>query len=341
MNTVLGAYNNFRVGVKLAIGFGLILLMAAIIMLSGINGFRNIEAYSKKSIISNNVNNYLEEARRERLRFQYTHDYAAINKNGELINKITRELDTAQTLKWDADTRVVLDKIIQTLKEYAATRENLIAASQKRDDAAKKLDNDTITVAIDNLHQQFERATLPADLRLDYLALHERFSTIRNLAHELTLTQSDKTEARLRKMLTDTGTLINQLLPRFANEQQDGLNRVWQQFVTYNGDVTLYTAAYQAEIDAAQRMTSIANTLNQAVDQLYQAQLVKVSNIITQSQYSQLFIGIAIIVAGILMAWRITLQLTRPLHQSLSMAEKIANGDLSASLSVSRKDELG
>ncbi|MGM3175414.1 methyl-accepting chemotaxis protein [Dickeya lacustris] len=341
MNTVLGAYNNFRVGVKLAIGFGLILLMAAIIMLSGINGFRNIDAYSKKSIISNNVNSYLEEARRERVRFQYTHDYAAINKNGELLNKMARELDTAQTLTWDADTRVVLDKVIQTTKAYALARENLVAASQKRDAAAQKLDNDTINIAIDNLHQQFDRAPLSAELRVDYLALRERFTTISSLAHELTLTQSDKTEARLRKMLADTGTLINQLLPRFANEQQDGLNRVWQQFVTYNGDVTLYTAAYQAEMSAAQRMTGIANTLNQAVDQLYQAQLVKVSNIITQSQYSQLFIGIAIIVAGILMAWRITLQLTRPLHQSLSMAEKIANGDLSASLAVSRKDELG
>ncbi|GAB7258348.1 hypothetical protein DZS_29440 [Dickeya ananatis] len=80
MNTVFDAYNNLKVGVKLALGFGLILLMAVIIMLSGINGFRNIDAYSQKSIISNSINSNLEEARRERLRFQYTHDYAALNK---------------------------------------------------------------------------------------------------------------------------------------------------------------------------------------------------------------------------------------------------------------------
>ncbi|MCI4202688.1 hypothetical protein F6X50_16440 [Dickeya dianthicola] len=94
MKTVFGAYNNFRVGVKPAIVFGLILLMAALIMRFGINSFQNIDAYSQKSIINNNINSYLEEARRERLRFQYTHDYAAINKNGELLNN-------AQTIKWD------------------------------------------------------------------------------------------------------------------------------------------------------------------------------------------------------------------------------------------------
>ncbi|MGM3190203.1 hypothetical protein ACS25B_04525 [Dickeya dadantii subsp. dieffenbachiae] len=164
MKTVLGAYNNFRVGVKLAMGFGLILLMAAIIMLSGINGFQNIDAYSQKSIISNNINSYLEEARRERLRFQYTHDYAAINKNGELLNKLnkmTQSLNVAQTMKWDADTRILLDKIIQSGKEYNVARESLISASQKRDAIGQKLSQDTIGKVIDTLRGQFDDSHRP------------------------------------------------------------------------------------------------------------------------------------------------------------------------------------
>ncbi|MBO8135443.1 MULTISPECIES: methyl-accepting chemotaxis protein [Dickeya] len=341
MNTVFGAYNNFRVGVKLAMGFGLILLMAAIIMLSGINGFRNIDAYSQKSIISNNINSYLEEARRERLRFQYTHDYAAINKNGELLNKMTQSLNVAQTMKWDADTRIVLDRIIQSGKEYNVARENLISASQKRDAIGQKLSQDTIGKIIDTLRGKFDAATLPAELRLEFMYINEGLSDIKDTAHELTLMPSAETETALRKTLDTAQRAITQALPKFSTEQQAWLNQTWLPFATYSGDITLYMAAYQEENAASQRMADIALVLNQSATQLYQTQLDKVDNITRQSQYQQWIIGLAIIAIGVLMAWRITLQLTRPLRQSLSLAERIAQGDLTASITVTRKDELG
>ncbi|WPD75875.1 methyl-accepting chemotaxis protein [Dickeya fangzhongdai] len=341
MNTVFGAYNNFKVGVKLAMGFGLILLMAAIIMLSGINGFRNIDAYSQKSIISNNINSYLEEARRERLRFQYTHDYAAINKNGELLNKMTQSLNVAQTMKWDADTRILLDKIIQSGKEYNVARENLISASQKRDAIGQKLSQETIGKVIDTLRGQFDAATLPAELRLEFMYINEGLSDIKDTAHELTLMPSAETETALRKTLDSAQQAITQALPKFSTEQQAWLNQTWLPFATYSGDITLYMAAYQEESAASQRMADIALVLNQSATQLYQTQLDKVDNITRQSQYQQWIIGLAIIAIGVLMAWRITLQLTRPLRQSLSLAERIAQGDLTASITVTRKDELG
>ncbi|MGM3161897.1 methyl-accepting chemotaxis protein [Dickeya undicola] len=341
MNTVFGAYNNFKVGVKLAMGFGLILLMAAIIMLSGVNGFRNIDAYSQKSIISNNINSYLEEARRERLRFQYTHDYAAMNKNGELLNKMTQSLNIAQTLKWDADTRIVLDRIIQSSKEYNVARENLISASQKRDAIGQKLSQETIGKVIDRLHGQFDAATLPTELRLEFMYINEGMADIKDTAHELTLIPSAETEAALRKALNSAQHVITQALPKFSTEQQAWLNQAWRPFTTYGGDITLYMAAFQQEDAASQRMADIALVLNQSATQLYQTQLDKVNNITRQSQYQQWLIGLAIIAIGVLMAWRITLQLTRPLRQSLSLAERIAHGDLTVDITVDRKDELG
>ncbi|WKV50809.1 methyl-accepting chemotaxis protein [Dickeya fangzhongdai] len=341
MNTVFGAYNNFRVGVKLAMGFGLILLMAAIIMLSGINGFRNIDAYSQKSIISNTINSSLEEARRERLRFQYTHDYSAINKNGELLNKMTQSLDIAQTMKWDADTRILLDKIIQSSKDYGVARESLVSASQKRDAIGQKLSQETIGKIIDTLRGQFDAATLPAELRLEFMYINEGLSDIKDTAHELTLMPSAETETALRKALGTAQQAITQALPKFSAEQQTWLNQTWLPFATYSGDITLYMAAYQEENAASQRMADIALVLNQSATQLYQTQLDKVDNITRQSQYEQWIIGLAIIAIGVLLAWRITLQLTRPLRQSLSLAEQIAQGDLTASITVTRKDELG
>ncbi|GAB7258347.1 hypothetical protein DaDZ19_00120 [Dickeya ananatis] len=48
-------------------------------------------------------------------------------------------LNTAETLKWDADTRILLDKITQASKEYNTARGNLLTASQKRDAIGQKI----------------------------------------------------------------------------------------------------------------------------------------------------------------------------------------------------------
>ncbi|UJR61621.1 methyl-accepting chemotaxis protein [Dickeya zeae] len=341
MNTVFGAYNNFKVGVKLALGFGLLLLMAIIIMLSGINGFRNIDAYSQKSIISNSINSNLEEARRERLRFQYTHDYAALNKNSELLNKITQLLNTAETLKWDADTRILLDKITQASKEYNTARGNVLIASQKRDAVSQKLSQGAVGNVVDTLRRQFDSALLPLELRLEFLYIHEALSDIKDAAHELMLAPSGENEAALRKALATAQHTLTQALPQYDAEQQAWLNQAWQVFATYDRDVSLYMTAYQEENTASQRMADIALVLNQATTQLYQAQLTKVDDITRQSQYEQWVIGLAIIAIGVLLAWRITLLITQPLRQSLSMAEQIAQGDLTATITVNRRDELG
>lgn len=46
-------------------------------------------------------------------------------------------------------------------------------------------------------------------------------------------------------------------------------------------------------------------------------------------------------IAGVLIVWRITLQITRPLHSFLAMAERIANGDLHQAQTSKRRDEPG
>ncbi|MGM3175413.1 methyl-accepting chemotaxis protein [Dickeya lacustris] len=341
MTTILNSYNNLNVGIKLAIGFGLILLMSTFIMLSGVNGFRNIDAFVNKSIISNDINNNLNEARRARLTFQYTHDYTAINKVGDLMTKVGQSLEQAHQLSWRSESKQLLDQLSNSYKDYLPAREALIKASQQRDTIALKLNRNNSADVITLLRSQLNGTTLTPELRSEFVLLSEQLSEARDLAHELLVNPTAQSEANLRTALGNMKSAFSQSLSKFSPEQQGQLNQALQFFSAYTGYIDSYMKSVQDENTAAKTMSNAAATMDSLSNDLYQRQLPQIRDTTIGSQWQLVITGLVIIALGILMAWRITLQLTRPLHQSLSMAEKIANGDLSASLAVSRKDELG
>ncbi|WP_035341694.1 methyl-accepting chemotaxis protein, partial [Dickeya sp. DW 0440] len=341
MTTILNSYNNLTVGIKLAIGFGLILLMSTFIMLSGVNGFRNIDTYVNKSIISNDINNNLNEARRARLTFQYTHDYTAINKVGDLMTKVGQSLNQTREFSWSPGSQTLLDQLNEAYNRYLPARELLIKASQQRDAVAQKLSQESSAEVLNTLRTRFNNSAITPELRLQFISVFEQLSEVRDLTHELVLQPSDQRAAKLRKAISTAATTFSQAQTSFNSEQQGWLNQSWQFFSAYSGYLDDYMRAFRDESDAAQAMQNAASILDSASNDLYAHQLALVSDTTTRSEWQLLITGLIIIALGVLMAWRITLQLTRPLHQSLSMAEKIASGDLSASLAVSRKDELG
>jgi methyl-accepting chemotaxis protein len=54
-----------------------------------------------------------------------------------------------------------------------------------------------------------------------------------------------------------------------------------------------------------------------------------------------LTIGVAAMLAGMLIAWRITRSITGPLRTAVALAETVAAGDLSSAIAVDRRDETG
>ncbi len=77
------------------------------------------------------------------------------------------------------------------------------------------------------------------------------------------------------------------------------------------------------------------------VNAFMQDELAQTHNDINLAQLQMGITTLIAIIAGVLIAWRITLQITRPLHSTLAMAERIAGGDLRQAQTSTRRDELG
>ncbi|GAB7206180.1 hypothetical protein OS21_26730 [Dickeya oryzae] len=141
--SILGEkYDNLKVGTRLSLGFGVVLLLSLVVLISGLVGFRTIDDSNIKVQVTNELNAALAQARVLRTQFQFTHDYSVIEKNGVLVNKMGDILAQAKNLSWDKNTLDDVERIDQNLKVYSAAREAFITTSKKRDTAGLAISQD-------------------------------------------------------------------------------------------------------------------------------------------------------------------------------------------------------
>ncbi len=102
-----------------------------------------------------------------------------------------------------------------------------------------------------------------------------------------------------------------------------------------------YQAAFTVQEKQSAELTATAGKLNAAVTDLYQAQLVNVIDAISEANVIMYGAAVLGVLAGLIIAWRITRNITQPLRETLLVANKIAAGDLTAQIDTQRGDEPG
>ncbi|AJC66580.1 methyl-accepting chemotaxis protein [Dickeya zeae] len=341
--SILGEkYDNLKVGTRLSLGFGLVLLLSLVVLISGLVGFRTIDDSNTKVQVTNALDATLAQARVLRTQFQFTHDYSVIEKNGVLVNKMGDILAQAKNLSWDKNTFDDVERIDQDLKVYSAAREAFIATSKKRDTAGLAISQDDSEKVLETFQSQWQQATgLPSDTQLVLYQLGERMSDIRDVAHDLLLAPSDNTLAVTLKSIDTAEKAIKEKAGQLPAAIQASLKTAWDYFLVYRQSAGAYLAAFQDETRASQAMTASADKLNKDVSALFSQQLANSTQTTRSSELKMMVTGLAVVLFGIFMAWRISVQIVTPLKQGLSVAERIAEGDLSSSVSSSRRDELG
>ncbi|MCI4184413.1 methyl-accepting chemotaxis protein [Dickeya dianthicola] len=342
MNILGGKYENLKLGIKLSLGFGAVLLLSMIVLISGVIGFRAVADNNDKALIANQLNATLAQARMLRTQFQYTRDYSAIDKNNQLVNKMADIISQAKTLDWDKDTIDDVERIEQDLNAYRVMREAFVAASKKRDAAGLTIGQDESGGVLETFHGKWQQtAGISSDVQVTLYQLGESMSDIRDVAHDLLLAPSDKILSVTLKSIDTAEKTIKEKAGQLPPEAQAWLKTSWDYFLEYRRSAAAYLAAFQDETRASQALTTAADKLNTDVSNLFNLQLDNSSQITRSSELKIIVTGLAVILLGIIMAWRISIQLITPLKLSLSVAERIASGDLSSVVSTTRRDELG
>ncbi len=336
---------NLSVGRKLALGFGLTLLLTLAVMLIGQRGLLDLASGSDTLGALNELDRAALGTRLVELRLilegdsahaeQLQQDIAALH---EAIARLTGSIG--------ADMAV----LEEDLQRYQAAVEALLAAAQAHRKAEDTLIHhaDASTLSLGSLQRQALSALefsddIPAGLA-DVRGLAE-------LVDQLLLTRQHVETLRVRpdqaaadaasKALGRTFDLLSRLRKTLGPSLASQLFLVDGMLQSYRDALAELQTSLANSQRARAELQRSADDFGQHAQALAERHKRHLTDAQRRSQI-QLLIGAALaLLLGSATAWLIARQVTIPLRRTLTFAGGIANGDLGQSLQVDRRDELG
>jgi len=351
-SSVLRSVRNLRIATKLYLGFGFVLLMLLLVAGVGTVAMKGIEQQSRKAGAAAAIQEELGLAEMARLQYRVSSDPRHIEENETHLATVAQQIEAARSLAWDAESLAILDDMAASLAPYRASRQEVI---ERRAFRLQTRDNWTATSVrlesgLRNLTGRLEEAI--ANYSMEYGAdlsqfavmvadLEKRYAQVRYMVRGLLLdetAESDKMVLNAIDSLHSRAKAIGMQLPegdqKLATSIATGLQ-------DYRGMVASYMPTVMQERAANQAMEKTADRLMAATNGLFSREAAEIDSLLQgASRAMSIFAAIALAL-GVVAAWLIARQITRPLAQTVAVAERIAQGDLTGEFQSDRDDETG
>ncbi|MBQ4769513.1 HAMP domain-containing protein [Pectobacterium versatile] len=334
-------FDNLKVGKKLGLGFFLILLMTMVIAGAGIMHIGSLKDSIDKVNLSNNINDEINQAKYYRALYGTTYNPDDIKKNIEHIANVSKLAEKAKEFNWPESDAKKIASIPTLITSYQEKQNNYINAVGKKDAVRKSWNISTTEKPLEQLNDQLKTDNNSANLQLLLSDLNQKLIAVRYHVRGLLLTTNKESEEKLTDAINAAQTSLTFLYQSLSAEQRETLTPVLAIMNNYEEQVLAYMPAYEEEMAQAAQMRVVADQLSSVIASLLSDQLAASQEDIRSATLQMGITALITLLLGLLISWFISRQITTPLGNTLSMAEKIATGDLTMSINTTRKDELG
>ena len=327
------------VTLKLALGFSLVLALSLVIAATGWQALAASLYRSQTLTVLAQLAVAGEELRADRIVYRTLDDADSFSRLSTSMEKIDSSLA-------ELSSRLTAPKALQYLQEMArisatfkTTLKGVPALVEQRESARKQLKQNSVRTgdalaqlasdlpdqedekaldAVENLRQAIEQAEDSAQSPAWAASSLEAYSqAVTDAERNLELAQ-----AAVAKLPVDSGALKTAVL----------------------GIRTHLTRLKDTQLSTENAQNQLEQQLDQLLGQsdlLSQDQTQRRDREAEQARTQTLGITAIALLLGILAAWVIAGQIVKPLRKALSVANRIAEGDLSHDIQTRRKDELG
>ncbi|WP_410678670.1 methyl-accepting chemotaxis protein [Citrobacter europaeus] len=338
---IINRFTNLKVSKKLFFGFSIVLLVTLAILVSGLLGLANIQDKVRKNGHTTDLFNALSEVRLGRTNFQYTLDQKyldQINAATKRMQGIAVEMDT---LSWSQEGKKALDDTVNAVNSYVASLEPFTKALSEKKISEQKLNTQGLCDNSELASTLSRNGTLDAQHALVAAQIAFIMSDIDSQMSLYKQHPTDELMNGIRKRLETAKSDTGQLLLVASEDQKVWLQSGRENMQSVAAELVNYKSVWDQQAALSDTLTGKAVTLTQAIQTLFSMQQKKVTDTVESVQLQMGIVAVIGIALGVLLAMGITLSVTRPLNETLRVAELIARGDLTSTLTSTRRDEPG
>ncbi|TWC44503.1 methyl-accepting chemotaxis sensory transducer [Pseudomonas sp. SJZ080] len=342
-------FGDISVNLKLALGFGLVLALTAVLALTSWSSVDSLVWRSNRMGDVTQLNTLLSEVRLARLKYlQSKGDEAAVQNVQVSLEafiaqqqKLINTFIIPENLKLLKEQGAIIGNFQQSLNKMLDAYRTANSARQALGDNAEVADG--LIAAIDSSVHQIPFSDQRFDQYQAITKVKEAFLRARYEVRGYTDAASVDPEAEKKAVnqLNEVVSGLTQLNERFNNTQPDKLRQLESALNNYRTAFQSYKTAASTVALAIKEQVDLGPELRTRSDTLYQNQLNSRDSEVTKARTLQLGSTLLALLFGILAAVIITRQITRPIRETLGVVERIAAGDLTQNLVVTRQDELG
>ena len=326
--------DNVNVRLKLALGFGQVLILSLAIAVTGWQALNAVLFRSSNLTTLGQLEVATEAMRADRIVYRTLTDAASLGKMAVQIETIDQHLSyLASHLKDPADLQHIKEAQ-RLVGNFKAALVELPPLIERRENSRSPL-HKTALQASDTLAELAQQAPQAQDAIED---LRQAMEQAEDRA---------KSPAWAAESLQAYADAVGKTLDAL-DAAQAAVTRLPVDSALLDADLATYREQLLALKDAQVTTETTQNRFEQQLNQLLehstqvsQGQLAKRDNEAQHTRTLLVSVTLAALLLGTLAAWWIARQIVLPLRQTLAAANRIAGGDLSDSATVDRRDEMG
>ncbi|MBF0340131.1 MAG: HAMP domain-containing protein [Magnetococcales bacterium] len=365
--------NDLKLGIKLGAGFGLVLVLTLFVAVSGYNGLMGLADRMDKTndmaILIEQIGNAMQSEKNFMLRKEAKY----VDENQKALEELKKQaiLDRDQKLKDPAD-KSQMDEVMAAAETYGKAFAQYVAMEKKRNESLTRVrdiaDNvvraEVTAMQEDQTKKLHEELAQPLDANADKETVEKRaaqladratkvakaaqmlidFKDARIAEKEIFLTSGKDDKFIKRNQAGSAGALKNaqDLLASFkqpANIEQ--AKKIIAGVEQYQKEMATMMEAIQAQNKAEQEMTAARRHADEKVDGVNKGQKTKATAQVGSSSTMIISASAGAILLGLLIAYLLSRIIVAALTKGVVFARSIAGGDLTATIDLDQKDEIG
>nr|WP_053178060.1 methyl-accepting chemotaxis protein [Pseudomonas kilonensis] len=340
-------FGNISVNMKLGLGFGLVLVLTCLLALTSWTSLGGLIDRSNWMSDITQLNAGLTKLRVTRLQYMLTNgdETAAQNVQTTLDSFVTQQNALLSSFKSPENVKLLKEQSA-VISAYQVSLNKMRSAYRTGNTARDAMGaNAEIAYKLIETLDSDVRKMAPGDERFaQFQAITQAKQDFMLARYEVRGYTANSNADTERKAVTQLDAAIASLKPlneHFSSTRQDELRQLENALTQYRSAVQAFKLATADAVQARKEMTEQGASIVTLSEQLYQIQLDRRDAESAEARTLQLISTLLALLVGVIAAVIITRQITGPLRETLAVVERIAGGDLSHTVVVTRRDELG